>query len=60
MRSRIFEKYGRTDIGRYLVKGNFLPFLKIEDTFAIFSLPGKILALNDKLKIRIKGVFNSP
>ena len=50
MFSRIFEKHETTDIGRQLVKKSFSTFLKIEDTFANFSLSGKIPVLNDRLK----------
>ena len=55
MRSRIFEKYGITNIGQQLFKRSFSQFLKIGDAFAIFSLSGKIPVLNDRLKIHIKG-----
>ena len=38
---------------------DFSPFLKIGVTLATFTLSGKIPVFSDKLKIFIRGVFNS-
>ena len=53
MYSRIFEKHGRT-IDQKLVKRSASPFLKIGDTFAIFSLSGKIPVLNPYLPYQVE------
>ena len=57
MRSRIFEKHGRTDNGQQLAQTYFLLLLKIGHTFAAFSLSGIIPVLNDRLKLNIKIAF---
>ena len=53
----MFEKHGSTNIGLWMNAIDYLPFLNIDETVAIFILSGNIPVDNDWLKLFINGIL---
>ena len=53
----MLEKHGSTNIGLWMNAIDYLPFLNIDETVAIFVLSGNIPVDNDWLKLFINGIL---
>ena len=60
IRSNIFEKHGRTEIGRQLLIPLRSPVLNTGVTFTIFRGSGNISVWKDKSKTYLRISLNSP
>ena len=58
--SRIFEKQGRTEIGREFLIFTVSPVLRTGDTMEIFIRPGKNPFWDDKTNKYLRGPQSSP